>query len=369
MPKKIQNTTKAHLVSVPLPNHGASYTVISHQFVMDYAYQALAAAGFGIVEEEYRCTADGQIAQGIYRLNFNQDPELSMMFAWTNSYNKQVKFKCVVGAYINQSGSVMISGDIGSWVRKHTGTADTEVKDTIDQYISNAHMYYNQLCADKAAMEGVSLNKRRQAQLLGVLFAEYEILTTEQASMIRDQMKKPQQVFANTDSLWAFYNFVTNSLQHSHPKTWMEDQRILHYFIGTICNFAPATAPVTQVPDNQVVQEDDNYAYDLHQSEEIILEETEAVEDSFVEEDTIEVTEEEVTKEWVLKPSDRCDSCAAEALVKVTGLSGDLMFCGHHYNKIMDNAEGYKKMMSFALTVLDERDKLIQNKLKDKDYV
>ena len=281
MPKKIQNTTKAHLVSVPLPNHGASYTVISHQFVMDYAYQALAAAGFGIVEEEYRCTADGQIAQGIYRLNFNQDPELSMMFAWTNSYNKQVKFKCVVGAYINQSGSVMISGDIGSWVRKHTGTADTEVKDTIDQYISNAHMYYNQLCADKASMEGVSLNKRRQAQLLGVLFAEYEILTTEQASMIRDQMKKPQQVFANTDSLWAFYNFVTNSLQHSHPKTWMEDQRILHYFIGTICNFAPATAPVVQVPDNQVVQEEVETESVLHQYEEEVEDVVEDIEVSF----------------------------------------------------------------------------------------
>jgi len=251
MPKKIQNTTKASLVSVPLPNHGATYTVISHQFVIDYAYQSLAAAGFGIVDEEYRCTADGQIAQGIYKLNFNNDPELSMMFAWTNSYNKQVKFKCVVGAYINNSGSVMISGEVGSWVRKHTGTADTEVKDTIDQYISNAHMYYNQLCTDKAAMEVVSLNKRKQSQLLGVLFAEYEILTTEQASMIRDQMKRPQQVFANSDSLWAFYNFVTNALQSSHPKTWMEDQRILHYFIGTICDFSappqPVSAPVTNL--------------------------------------------------------------------------------------------------------------------------
>ena len=81
------------------------------------------------------------------------------------------------------------------------------------------------------------------------------------------------------------------------------------------------------------------------------------------------ITEEEVVKEWILKASDRCDSCAAEALVKVTGLSGDLMFCGHHYNKIMDNAEGYKKMMSFALTLLEERDKLVQNKLKEKDYV
>jgi hypothetical protein len=250
MPKKIQNTTKANLISVPLPSHGATYTVISHQFVIDYAYQALAAAGFGIVDEEYRCTADGQIAQGIYKLNFNNDPELSMMFAWTNSYNKQVKFKCVVGAYINNSGSVMMSGEVGSWVRKHTGTADTETKDTIDQYISNAYMYYNQLCSDKAAMEVVSLNKRKQSQLLGVLFAEYEILTTEQASMIRDQMKRPLQVFKSTDSLWAFYNFVTNALQSSHPKTWMEDQRILHYFIGTICDFSAPPQPVSTPVNN-----------------------------------------------------------------------------------------------------------------------
>jgi len=255
MPKKIQNTTKAHLISVPLPNHGTTYTVISHQFVIDYAYQALANAGFGIVDEEYRCTADGQIAQGIYKLNFNNDPELSMMFAWTNSYNKQVKFKCVVGAYINQTGSVMISGEVGSWVRKHTGTADKETQDTIDSYIANAHMYYTQLCSDKATMETVTLNKRKQAQLLGVLFAEYEILTTEQASMIRDQMKRPQQVFANTDSLWAFYNFVTNALQSSHPKTWMEDQRILHYFISTIGNFQQCSTPAQVVQPINTVSE------------------------------------------------------------------------------------------------------------------
>lgn len=79
-------------------------------------------------------------------------------------------------------------------------------------------------------------------------------------------------------------------------------------------------------------------------------------------------TEELRVKEWTLKATDRCDSCAAEALVKVTGISGELMFCGHHYNKIMDNAEGYKKMMSFALTVVDERDKLVENKAKGESY-
>jgi hypothetical protein len=255
MPRKIQNTTKSDLISVALPNHAATYTVISHQFIIDYAYQALATAGFVIVDEQYRCTADGQIATGIYKLQFNSDPDLSMMFAWTNSYNKQVKFKCVVGAYINNTGAVMISGDIGSWVRKHTGTADTETKDTIDNYITNAHMYYNQLCSDKATMEGVTLNKRKQAQLLGVLFAEYEILTTEQASMIRDQMKRPYHVFTNANSLWAFYNYVTIALQNSHPKTWMEDQRVLHYFIGTIGNFQQCSAPAQIVETVDIVDE------------------------------------------------------------------------------------------------------------------
>jgi hypothetical protein len=81
------------------------------------------------------------------------------------------------------------------------------------------------------------------------------------------------------------------------------------------------------------------------------------------------MTEEvEVLQEWQLKATDRCDSCNAEALVQVTGLDGLLMFCGHHYNKIMDNPEGYKKMMSFMISIIDERDKLIENKAKGKDY-
>jgi hypothetical protein len=39
------------------------------------------------------------------------------------------------------------------------------------------------------------------------------------------------------------------------------------------------------------------------------------------------------TKEKVLKISDRCDRCGAQAFILATGVSGDLMFCGHHYHK------------------------------------
>jgi hypothetical protein len=266
MPKKIAECTKAHLVSVALPNHAATYTVISHQSVIDYVYTELATAGFSIVDEEFRSTADGQIAQGIHKLSFNSDPELSMMFVWTNSYNKQVRFKCGVGAYINLTGTTMVCGDMGNWARKHTGTADEETIKTIQEQIANAHMYYNQLAADKELMKTVTLNKRRQAQMLGILFAEYQILTTEQASIIRSQMDRPSHVFTDSNSLWAFYSYVTIALQHSHPKTWMEDQRVLHYFMSSVNNFQQWSQPTQIVPATPEVIEDETEFVDPNQT-------------------------------------------------------------------------------------------------------
>ena len=70
------------------------------------------------------------------------------------------------------------------------------------------------------------------------------------------------------------------------------------------------------------------------------------------------VIEENVKKVWQLSPLDRCDRCAAEALVQVTGIDGSLMFCGHHYNKIVNDKVGYEKLMSFMISIIDERDKL-----------
>ena len=42
-----------------------------------------------------------------------------------------------------------------------------------------------------------------------------------------------------------------------------------------------------------------------------------------------------------LKVADRCDRCGSQAFVLIKGISGELMFCGHHYN---------------AYEIVDERD-------------
>jgi hypothetical protein len=64
------------------------------------------------------------------------------------------------------------------------------------------------------------------------------------------------------------------------------------------------------------------------------------------------------TKEKMLTALDRCDSCGAQAYVRVTGVSGELDFCGHHYDKIMSSDSGKVAMGKFVFETVDERDSL-----------
>lgn len=251
MPRKIKSYGRQDLMDVALPNHASTYTVISHKSVMDLSTEALEDAGFSVTAENYRATHDGNIASAIYTLNYGDDPELSMMFAWSNSYNKQMRFKCGVGAIHSVNNTSLVCGDMGSWARKHTGSADTETKETIEEQVKLAKMYYDQLVSDKEAMKKINLDVRKQSQILGMLFAEHDILTTEQASMIKQQMSRPTYKCTTPGTLWEFYNFVTIALQQSHPKTWMEDQRVLHWFITDTFKFDKVNVAPAATSDDQ----------------------------------------------------------------------------------------------------------------------
>ena len=50
---------------------------------------------------------------------------------------------------------------------------------------------------------------------------------------------------------------------------------------------------------------------------------------------------------------DRCDSCGAQAFVRVTLASGELLFCAHHAAEAKTNLEG------LALSWHDESEKLL----------
>jgi hypothetical protein len=73
---------------------------------------------------------------------------------------------------------------------------------------------------------------------------------------------------------------------------------------------------------------------------------------------SVATLEQPVQKIWTLTGWDRCDRCDSQAYVAVRGLEGELMFCAHHYNKIMNDGVGYLKMMDFMIQIIDERSRL-----------
>ena len=231
MPVKTALVSEAHVRNVDLPQHGKSYTVIPHGHAIDETKKAFLSAGFAIKSEQYKTTLDGQVAQGIYHLEFGNDPDMGLMFAWSNSYNKSMRFKCAVGGHVFVCMNGVVRGDMSSFVRKHTGSALYEATLNINDQIANAKQYFATLVQDKEMLKDVRLSPREKGTILGLLFAEQEILTLTQVGIVKREMDKPSHNYnCHPDSAWAMYNHVTYALKESHPNSYLHDHEVLHNF-------------------------------------------------------------------------------------------------------------------------------------------
>lgn len=64
-------------------------------------------------------------------------------------------------------------------------------------------------------------------------------------------------------------------------------------------------------------------------------------------------------EDWTPSAEDRCDfECPAQALVKATGLYGELYMCSHHYKVTVVNNSANNKLTAFAYNIQDKSDLL-----------
>lgn len=238
--KRSRETTQVYLENQPLPNHGKSYTVVSHREVIENTKQLLENSGFTIRKEIYRANTNAQVAQGIYHIHptrslvdkVNNESELGMMFAWTNSYDKSIRFQCAMGAYVMVCSNGMMCGDMMNFKRKHTGTAGHDIVMQLSNQIKTGEKHYTRILDDRDELRNITLTKRQQSELLGRLFADDDIITSSQMSIIKKEMKKPSYDYnCNDDNAWTFYNHVTHSLKVSTPRDWMQDSQNFHDFM------------------------------------------------------------------------------------------------------------------------------------------
>lgn len=225
-------TTKEYLINAPLPEATDTYTVVPHKDVIERTEQTLEKMGFEIEREFYKCNLDAKIAQGIYHLKYGDDPDIGMLFTWSNSYDKSMRFKCCVGGYVHESLASIISGNMGTYARKHTGDADSDVLSTIDSQLINAEEYFKDLLIQKDKMLNLVLSSKIRAELTGRMYFEHELFTSEQISIIGTQYKKSSYAInGDSNTVWYMYHAILIALQRAHPRTWMEQQIISHNFL------------------------------------------------------------------------------------------------------------------------------------------
>jgi len=263
MPSKVPFYTEQDLRNIPLPTHGGRYAVVSHGDVINSVKVRLAAAGFAVKSTQYRSTLDGQVAQGVYHLDYGNDSDMGMMFAWSNSYNKTMRFKCAIGAYVFICSNGVVRGDMGSYSRKHSGTALQDVIAQIDNQIVHAKEHYDVLLHDKQMLKNVTLTPRLKGKILGELFAHDEILTLTQVGIVKREMDKPSHNYnADVNSAWTMYNHITLALKESHPSTYMKDhQRVHGYFVDAFGNLVQNT--VHDTVQDIVHDDEDEEVYEV----------------------------------------------------------------------------------------------------------
>jgi hypothetical protein len=265
---------KAQVIAASLPNHASTYTVISHQDVINEVYKKAEENNFKITDEKYFGSKDCSVVTGVYTLDKEgyKDEDVSLSFVWTNSYDKSVRFKSSIAGAILKSDSVLIMPHNISWVRKHTGTADVEMRDNIDSQFNNSRQAYDMMLKHIKIMKHLSLNQDQLSILAGDMLIYFNLLSIEQISKFASEVKKPSYAYSNDRSLWTIYNHLMVAIKGCHPKGMMDLHKNLHSYIETQFKFSNYYSVETQKLFGVSVQEEPEII-----SKEEVFENTESV--------------------------------------------------------------------------------------------
>jgi hypothetical protein len=227
----IQSCGELGIRAVALPEQTDTYTVISHGFIIDKVREELTKNNFEIEREEFLYSYGGEVVLSKVHIKSSKDSDMGMVFTWWNSYNKQVKFGCAIGGFIYDNKTSLIGSDGMTWIRKHTGTADTEASNIMEQLIAHANVYFDKIIAEKEKMKAMPLSIESFGCIMGALYFELELISPTQASLVRQEYKKPKHEYKDKDTLWGLYKLIMFGIDEMDLRKWATNQQKIHFTI------------------------------------------------------------------------------------------------------------------------------------------
>ena len=250
-----------------LPEKTKTYTPIAHSNVINKVRSEITNAGYVITGEEYRCSKDGDIAIGTFKLKYKEDDDIELSANFLNSYNKQYAFRFALGGLVKvcSNGMVLNNNKFGSYKRVHKGEADILAEGKIKEFIDDSSEYWDTLVQHKDSMKDLVLSKEKTHDILGRLFFDKEILNTMQLNIVKREMEKPSFDYkvADPSNAWALYNHITLALKESHPATWIQDQTSVHEVFSHLLSFGSkvdvtSSEEITEIPEGDSISDMDD---------------------------------------------------------------------------------------------------------------
>ena len=229
----IQKCGNLEIRAIALPAQTDTYTVISHGYIIDKVREELTKNNFEIEKEDYSYSYGGQVVLCKVHIKSTKDPDMGMLFTWWNSYNKMVKFGCAVGGFIYDNNTSLIGSEGMSWIRKHTGTADSEATNIIGQLIGQANVFFDKIIAEKEKMKAMPLDVDMFGCIMGALYFELDLISPNQASAVKQEYKKPTNEYKDKDTLWGLYKLLMFGIDDMDLRKWANNQQKIHYTIMT----------------------------------------------------------------------------------------------------------------------------------------
>lgn len=223
-------TPKQYLLSVPVPEQTNTYKPVTYEELIRVTLESIDSCGFILDQEIYTHSNDGMRANGKYLLQFGNDPDMSLMIAWQNSYDKSLSLKLAVGTYVFICTNGCVSGDMGTYKSKHVGDVQEISPAKVKEFICNAGESFFKMVEEKEEMKSISITNREMAELLGRMFIDKEIITSTQLNVIKNEIKKPTYDYGDVHSVWTLYNYATFAIRDTNPRYWLQTQIDIHKF-------------------------------------------------------------------------------------------------------------------------------------------
>lgn len=238
--KGVRQISRSELLSFPIPVATDSYCPISNSEIVDTVLEEFDKNNFSVQSEFYKCDGSRSKFVGGFVINVG-NRESNIMFGFKNSYDKSMSAAYAMGASIIVCSNSVVSGE-QSLIRKHTGSANLDIKRGISEGIKRLGDNFQNIQKDLERMKEIEISKTIAASLIGRMYLEEELITSHQLSIIKKEYNSESFDYGVKGTMFNLYQAVTHSLKTSHPREYLNDHIDAHRFF--------VNAAGILVPDN-----------------------------------------------------------------------------------------------------------------------